>query len=270
MDGAASVFFVSLTCGIRDEAEAPAVTVHGIVELLADAQRNLPISVASDAFLEGGSCSCEMETLVYDTFGPMETLCRTVDLRFPLSEDESAVDGVFHTTVTLKNETHEAAEREIAYTAEAEICALCYALDADGGVHYSAQKQTVPLHLDLPLHAALLPDGKICIDAEVGMCEGRFDENEICIGLNLLFSVSDRAERSEDCVRRIVRGEQESLIFVPTYAVYYPTAKDSLWTIAKRYATSPAAIAACNHLSAETCGTHVPLPEMLLIDKRRK
>lgn len=270
MDAMANGYFVSLTCGIRNEAEAPAVTLHGIVELSADAQRNLPISVATDAFLEGGGGSCEMEPLVYDTFGPSEMLCRTVELRFPLSEDACAVDGVFHTTVTLKNETREAAERAIAYTAEAEICALCYALDADGGVHYSAQKQTVPLHLDLPLHTTLLPDGKIYMDAAVGMCEGRLDENEICACLNLLFAVSNRAERTEDCVRRIVAVEQESGVFVPTYTVYYPTAQDSLWSIAKRYATSPAAIAACNHLSAETSGTNVPLPGMLLIDKRKK
>lgn len=270
MGATANGYFTSLTCNVREgEGETAALTFHGIMELSGAAEKNVPISVVADAFVEGGGGDCECESLTYDFFGPSETLCRSVELRMPLAEDECAVDGVFHTTVELKNETYTASEREIAYTAEAEVRALCYTLDDMGGVHCTAQKQTVPVNLTLPLRAPMPDDAKLLLEVCPGMCEGRMDEGEICASIKLLFCVRSVREREELCVRRITVQPKENGVFVPTYTVYYPTPADSLWTIAKRYGVSPTAIAACNHLSAEVSTAAASLPETLLIDRRR-
>ncbi len=270
MTATANGYFTSLTCNVREgEGEAAALTFHGIMELSAAAEKNLPLSVVADAFVEGGGGDCEREMLSYDFFGPSETLCRAVELRMPLAEDESAADGVFHTTAELKNEAYTASEREIAYTAEAEIRALCYTLDEEGIVHCTAQKQTVPISLALPLHAPMPADAKLLLQARPGMCEGRMDEGEICVCIKILFCIRSVCERKEPCVRRITVQPKENGVFVPTYTVYYPASGDSLWTIAKRYGVSPTAIAACNHLSVEASTTAVSLPETLLIDRRK-
>jgi len=272
MAATANGYFTSLTCSIREgEGEECAVTFHGICEITGTAERNVPVSVVADAFVEGESGTCEQEELIYDTFGPAEVLCRTVELRLPLPEGEDTLDGVFHTVVSLKNETRTAADAEIAYSAEAEINALCYALDADGAVHCASQKQSAPFALTLPLHAPLLSDGKIFLGVRVGACEGYLDEGALCIRFCLHLCVQNYAEREASCVRRITSCASENGVFVPTYAVYYPSAGDSLWSIAKRYGVSPAAIAACNHLTAETSSLgSQSLPKTLLIDQRRK
>lgn len=266
----ANGFFTSLTCNAREtEGEEPMLTFHGIIELSASAEKNVPISVVADAFAEGGGSVCESELLVYDVFGPAETLCRTVALCMPISEDAGDLDGVFHTTVNLKNETYTVSEREIMYAADAEIHALCYALDDAGIPHYSAEKQTVPFSLALPLRAPLAEDAKLCLEAQLGLCEGRLDENEISVECRVLLCIRSTSVRKEACVRCITVEERERGLFVPTYAVYYPTPTDSLWTIAKRYGVSPAAIAACNHLASETSTMVEHLPDMLMIDRRR-
>lgn len=271
MVATANGYFTSLTCNIREgEGEESAVTFHGICELTGAAERNAPLSVVADAFVEGGGGTCEHEMLAYDTFGPAEVLCRTVELRLPLSEGENGSDGVFHTVVSLKNETRTAADAEIVYAAEAEINALCYALDEGGAVHCTSQKQNAPVSLNLPLRAPLLADGKILLDTQLGMCEGYLDEGALCIRFCLLFCVRNRAERETRCVRRIASCAAENGVFVPTYAVHYPSAEDSLWSIAKRYGVSPAAIAACNHLAVEASTMAQPLPKKLLIDQRKK
>lgn len=270
MEATASGFFTSLTCSVREgEGEDVALTFHGIMELAAAAEKNLSLSVVEDAFAEGGGGECENEVLSYDTFGFAESLSRTLELRVPLFEDTGTPDGVFHTAVSLKNEAYTIDGREIMYTAEAEICALCYATDASGAVHYVSQKETVPISLSLPLREMPTADAKILLEARLGMCEGRLDENEIVVAMHLCFCIRSVTEQKALCVKRITAGARESGTFVPTYSVYYPTSKDSLWTIAKRYGVSPAAIAAGNHLSAEASTGAQALPDMLLIDRRK-
>lgn len=270
MAAMANGFFSSLTFNVREtEGEEPMLTFHGILELSASAEKNLPISVVADAFAEGGGTVCENDLLMYDVFGPAETLCRTVELCMPISEDAGDLDGVFYTTVSLKNEACTVSEREINYTADAEIHALCYTLDEAGMPHYSAEKQTVPFVLTLPLRAPLAEDARLSLEAHPGMCEGRLDENKICVECRMVLSIRSASVRKESCVRRITVEQRECGVFVPTYAVYYPTPTDSLWTIAKRYGVSPASIAACNHLTSEVSSVEERLPDMLMIDQRR-
>ena len=269
MNATANGFFTSLTCSLQ-EGEEPAITFHGICEFSAEAERNEQISVVEDAFLESGG-TCESETLEYDTFFSASTMCRAAELVLPLSEGEGSVaDGVFHTTALLKNLSHTFSQNEIQFTAEAEICALGYAVSEDGETHYASRRCSAPISLALPLDAPMPEGGKLWMDATVGMCEGRVEEDRLYVSLVICFCIRGGEERQIECVRRICPTNAEKGIFVPTYTVYYPSAQDTLWSVAKRYGVSPASIAACNHLSAAASGTGEHLPVSLLIDRRKK
>lgn len=269
MNATASGFFTSLTCNLQ-EGEDPSVTFHGICELSAEAEKNALISVVEDAFLESGG-NCENEILEYDTYFSASMMCRTAELVLPLSEGEGSVaDGVFHTTALLKNASHTLLQNEIQFNAEVEICALGYSVSEDGETHYASRRCSAPIAISLPLDAPIPEDGKILIDATVGMCEGRVEEDRLYVSLAICFCIRGRKECKIECVRRIIPTNAEKGIFVPTYAVYYPTAQDTLWSVAKRYGVSPASIAACNHLAAAASGAGEHLPVSLLIDRRKK
>lgn len=269
MKATASGFFTSLTCNLQ-EGEEPAITFHGICELSAEAETNARISVVEDAFLESGG-NCEGGILEYDTFSSANTMCRTAELVLPMSEGEGNVsDGVFHTTVLLKNSSHTLLQNEVQFTAEAEICALGYSLSEDGATHYASCRHTAPISIALPLDEPILADERLLVNATVGMCEGRVEEDRLHISLVLCFCIRGRTECQTQCVHRISPTNAEAGIFVPTYVVYYPTAQDTLWSVAKRYGVSPASIAACNHLSVTASDNGEHLPVSLLIDRRKK
>ncbi len=270
MEATADGFFTSLTATLKQEAEGePSLRFHGICEFSCAAEKNEEIFVVEDAFLEGGGATVEAEPLVYDHFGFAKTMLRTVELSLPLCEGEGAMPhGIFHTSVLLKNEAKEVIEGELRYSAEAEICALSYTCGEEGEMHYAAHKQTAPFSLSLPLNQALLPDGKISVDASVGFCEGRVDDGAIAVRFLLMMRVSNRAQREISCVRRVL-SEPKSENLAPCYAVYYPAPGDTLWSVAKKYGVSPASIATANRIAAPASGELHALPEMLLIDCRK-
>ncbi len=270
MNVTASGFFTSLTASVKEGENGASLTFHGICELSCTAEGNEAVSLIEDAFAVGGGASAESETLAYDSFGFAKTVLRSVELQLPLGEDATcASDGIFHTTVLLKNEARTARERELCYTAEAEVCALGFSTDEEGGRHYTAHKLTAPFSVSVPLETEPLADGKISVEASVGLCEGRMDDGAICVRFCLMLCIRNRAEREMTCVRRVRVAANEKEKRAPAYEIYYPSARETLWSIAKRYGVSVASIAAANRISAPTAGSAGPLPSSILIDCRK-
>lgn len=271
MSALADGFFTSLTATLHSEAEGePSVRFHGICELCATAYKNTELSVVEDAFAEGGGADVESEPLSYEHFGFVKNVLRTVELALPLCEGEDVLpDGIFHTSVLLKNEAHEIGTGELHYTAEAQICTLGYSTDESGELHYAAHKQAVPFSLSVPLGEALLSDGKLLVEACVGVTEGRVDDGAIAVRFLLTLRIVNCAQREILCVRRVLAGEKTAGCSEPCFAVCYPAEGETLWSVAKRYGVSPASVAAINKLSAPVSGEIGTLPEMLLIDCRK-
>ncbi len=270
MHAVANGFFTSLTASLSRGETGASLTFHGICELSCTAECNEEITVAEDAFAVGGCGEVQRESLVYDCFGFSETALSEVELRLPLTESGSALpDGIFHTTVLLKNEERTAREHELCYTAEAEVCALGFATDEEGRLHYTSHKLTAPFSVTLPLAVPPLPDGRITVEASVGLCEGRMDEGAIALHLCLMLCVRNRAQREIPCVCRVLASNGVHTRKCPTYEVYYPTEGETLWSIAKRYGVSPASLATSNRVAAQTAGAAHSLPASLLIDYRK-
>ncbi len=261
----ASAVVTSLTADVREDAER-SVTFNAICEFSCLAQKNQPLSVVEDAFVERRAATLENEILRYDTFGSLQTLLRKVDLKLPISNmEEGAADGVFHTSVVLKNALLSAAE----YTAEAEVTALVYSLSEDGSIAYGIRRGSAPVSVSLPLDASALPDGEMHLDCRALASESCMEDDSLCVSASLQFTVGCLARREISCVRRILPTSQEKGDCSPFYALHYPMAEESLWSVAKRYAVSPEALAVANHIDLDTEAAAASLPSPLLVDCRK-
>ena len=257
----------SLGCNLRAE-DGGSIAVNVICELTASAAKSVPLSVVEDAYLEGGGETVARETLRFETIGAMRNELQTQELRLPMEEDGESVDSVFHTAVALKDSSFTASGACVTFTAEADICALGVRTDEDGEQHYAVRRARVPLALQLSLPAPLRENEEVALDCAVGLCEGRMDDETLCVSVPLLFSLQTVLTNEKSCVCRIQPPKDGRGVFVPTYTVYYPAKGECLWSIAKRFGVSVAALASCNGVSDSSSGLSDTLPQRLLINRR--
>ena len=267
MAARASGYLTSLTAELTDAPDR-ALTFHAICEFACTAEGNKPLSVVRDAFLEHGVTAAEEQTLAYEVFGGTKNLRHRLDLRVPLACEGERIDGAFHATAVLKNASCAVKDRELLFSADAEITALVYTLAEDGTPAYGARRVSAPLSISLPADAAELAGGEYAVAADAYVCDVFAEDGTLSVSLDLLF-VEKRAARCEiACVRRVRSEPYEGEDHAPTCTLCFPTVEDSLWTVAKRYAVSPAALAAQNHISDSIDGDGEKLPSPMLVYAR--
>ena len=261
---AVSGFVTSLTAELADTPER-AITFHAICEFACTAERNKLLSVVRDAFCEHGVTTAEEELLACEAFGGVKNLQRKVELHLPMEGENDHADGVFYLTATLKNVLCTPQQKELVLSAEAEITALVYTLAEDGAITYGARKATAPITASLPPIATALTGGTYEAAAEVYACEGFIEDGDLAVTLDLLLVEKCTARREIACVRRVQSEPYGKENFVPSCTLCFPADSDSLWTVAKRYAVSPAALAAQNRIQSGVDSDDEKLPSHILV-----
>ena len=261
MDLEATAFVTSLTAQMQDSQEH-AITLNAICEFDCLAEKNKTVSIVQDAFCEHSVTSLGTETLEYEFFGGAKTFLRRVDLRIPLQEDEGSADGLFHTVVALKNTMCAPQERELVFSAEAEVTALVYTFSEDGAPSFGARKASAPISLHLPLAELACSDGEYTVDVEAFVFDCFLEDGNLCATLDLQLIEKQQAHRTAPCVRRVQGAPYNKESFAPCATLYFPSETDCLWSVAKRYAVSPVALAAQNHIH-DNGGEKLPSPILI-------
>ena len=264
MSASVAAFITSLTADIREDAEC-SVTFSSICEFSCTAEKNQPLSVVEDAFVEHREASLENESLHYDTFGYSKTFLGKADLKLPFSSiEDGGADGVFHASVVLKD----ALICEGEYRAQAEVTALVYSLSEDGTIAYGVRRGSTPF--SLPLADLGRPEGEVASMCRVLDCEGHIEDDALCVCTSVQLTVRCSSQHEISCVRRILCASDEKEAHAPFFALHYPEAGDCLWSVAKRYAVSPQTLAVSNHIDASSENENTNLPSPLLVDCRKR
>ncbi len=262
-------FVTSLTATVQVVRER-AIAFDAICEFDCVAEKNKTLSVVRDAFAEHAETSLETEKLQYEVFGGARVLRKNIDLRMPPEREQIGADGVFYASAVLKNATCTPRERELDFSAEAEITALVYTLAEGGAITYGARKASAPISFSVPKLECDLADADCVLEASAYVFDCFAEDGDLLASIDLQLAQKCHTQRELDCVHRVHSAPRTEEGFVPSCTLCFPTEADSLWSLAKRYAVSPADLARQNHISDDEEGFDLKLPSPMLIQCRNK
>lgn len=121
----------------------------------------------------------------------------------------------------------------------------CQAILFDGE-EYSAQEFEVPYRYECDGGADEVKDWRVSVD--VISCRARADAERIGVDMELAVVLATRGETEIRMLREAHFGEELSR-HGSVYTICYPTAKDTLWSVAKRYHRSIDSVSTINGLS---------------------
>ncbi len=126
--------------------------------------------------------------------------------------------------------------------------------DAEGRPDYAATSFTSPFEIRIPLPSELAEDAELEVTARVGDVRGRLEAASLCAEGELILTV--RASRRRTLTLAVGMQESETgpsaeLSDSEILAVY-PSERESLWSLARRYRVSPERIAELNALPRES------------------
>ena len=231
------------------------LTLAGCAKEEAVSEEN---EITTDMYSTDYESFCEAETLTFDT-----VLCArnfNFSTRGTLPRDDKDFDKIVLTNATASVESMEKQGNKFLFTGNSEVSVI---LTNSAGV-YLSRNFTVPFRAETDA-ARIASKYRILPHATVIATSGRMDDTSILCDLEILISFVLFETHEESYVRAcnvykdrpVARNANASL------TLYYPTATDSLWDIAKKYSTTVPELLSLNNMSEEVRAA------VLMIPKRR-
>ncbi len=249
----------SAVCGVSEDGEESVISVNAIVEFDAYALENESVSVITDAYLKECPTECKYDDLEYTTLGACQINEAVINEKINRESVGCAdvrellmLDGEVRSFEVTPTQGGAEINGEIA------ISGTACEINVDGSVGYIPIKTTVPFSANVNYTCQTPENSRIECSVTLTSCEGLLDADDIHLSCTL--KIKSRLE----CASRIKRlaectvGASE---YTPSESpspshitVYYPTGADSLFSVAKRFHTTPEKIA-CDNMLTDTVAT---------------
>ena len=247
----AAGYVTSFECNVEESGEGGAVCSFSASLLLSLAGRkNAPLSVVSDAYIPEYECECEEKKET------VSTLIFAGNRSFPLSERLSAFeaeweDGMtaLHTVATPLSYTTENKNGMLTVNGECRVRTVALKTTDEGKVLLSPVETAIPF--SLPLVRIPRDEVKTELSLRTFSPDIKVENGEIFFRCEMLVSATVSEERSLSAVTECTPvGDKEDKA-VSLLRIYYPSAEDTLWSVAKDYRVPVHAVADANRLSEE-------------------
>ncbi len=254
MKTASEGFLSSVNASSVESGEGASVTVNAILELAANALSNNEITVIKDAYLENKDTETEYKNLEYTEFFGMS--CTNEAVLSEAKREGLGVDNITDVLIAkteLRGVNKKAVKGGLEISGEALVSAVACETDEEGKISYSPLKFASPFNMTVNLNCQI-PDGA-CFDCKLLPVDTEItiDAENIYAKTTVAVCVRVYGEKSERCLKSCVASDGEEYVKSSSkISVYYPEENESLFSVAKRFHTTSARIAADNKLTVET------------------
>ena len=246
----------SAVMGVSDDGDDSVISANAIVEFEAYALEGASMSIVTDAYLKECPTECKYADFEYTTPGACQINEVVVNekvnresLGCADARELLTLDGEVKSFSTAKTQSG------IEIVGEIAVSGIACEINVDNSVGYTPIKTTVPFVTNVNYTCQIPENSHIECSVSVTSCEGLFDADDVHLKMTL--KIKSRLE-SLCTLRRLCEctaaEEEYASCESPSPAritVYYPTASDSLFAVAKRFHTTPEKIA-CDNMIAET------------------
>ena len=241
----------SVSVGVTPEENGVSVTASVIAEYGVRAYGNSEVSVLRDAYLKTSASEAAYESITYNTHVGRQTKNLTATHTLPISEiSDSGIENVIYTTAQGKVNSIAAEGGEAKIGIEMKVQGICSKLDEGGEESYHSVKCSFTAAEAVSLNSPIPDDAIIECSLRIIDTVATIDESNMYI--DVLYSLDLNAERSNSEVRLsslIANSEVKFEKKESEITVYYPSADDTLFSVAKAFHTSTKKIAADNMLT---------------------
>ena len=260
MSVVADGILTSVTVGISEDGEECVLSANAIAEFEAYAIENEPLSIVTDAYLKECPTECKYSDFEYTTLGACQINEATVNEKINRASIGCAearelltLDGDVKTYSVSHTQNGAEISGEIA------VSGIACEINVDNSVSYTPIKTTVPFVANVNYNCQIPENSRIECSVTVSSCEGLLDADDVHLKFTLKIksrveSVSTLGRLAECHVSAEEYPSAESAT-ASHITVYYPTSSDSLFSVAKRFHSTPEKIACDNMLAASASAT---------------
>ncbi len=259
MQFVADGFLTSAVCGISEDGEDSVISVNAIAEFEAYALENESVTVITDAYLKECPTECKYSDFEYTTLGACQINEAVVNgkisregLGCSEARELLMLDGEVRAFDTARTQNGAEISGEIA------ISGIACEINVDGSVSYMPVKTSIPFTTNVNYTCQIPDNSRIECSVSVTSCEGLFDADDVHVKCTL--KVKSRLE-SVDVLKRLCECTASASEYAASESpspshitVYYPMATDSLFSVAKRFHTTPEKLA-CDNMLADTAAS---------------
>lgn len=232
------------------------VVVSIIAEAAVSAHGNSPVTLLKDCFCtERRAALTEGEFIYTEHIGS-----RLISEKFSASvkrEEIGAenVRNVLCECARVKIEGARPAGESVEIVGSVQVSGIACEIAEDGTPGYIPVRFESPFAINANFNCQIPENARYDLEISLETPHLDVDENEVRINGNLVGSVSCFGERRAACISAISLGDEGYERDSTTVSVYYPTASESLFDVAKKFHVSPMSIARDNELTETVCAS---------------
>lgn len=212
--------------------------------------------ITTDMYSTDFESTEETETLEYDTVLYTKAFNFTADGSTP--RDDADFDEIVATTATASVENAEKQGGKLVFSGTADVSVIL----TNGAGVYQSRNYSVPFRAQT--EAGRIPDSfGYVAEAFVMSAASRLDENSIYSDLEIFIPYVIFEKHKQEMIRQsnVYKDQPISRKAGASLTLYYPTAEDTLWDVAKKYRTTVPEIMAANGISADAVSGVLVIPK---------
>ena len=183
-----------------------------------------------------------------------------ISVRGTLPRDDKDFDSIVLTSAAASVDSMEKQGNKLIFSGNADVSAILH----NGAGIYLSRSFTVPFRAETDA-SRVGEDFHAISDASVLTVSGRMDEDAVLCDLEILISYVLFEKHEETYIRtcNVYKDRPVSRADDTMLTLYYPSADDTLWDVAKKYSTTVPELLSANNMTEEARVT------VLMIPKRR-
>ena len=226
--------------------------------VMAKIYENEENEITTDMYSTDYESASETEKLSFETV----LLSRDFNfsVRGTLPRDDKDFDSIVLTSAAASVDSMEKQGNKLIFSGNADVSAILH----NGAGIYLSRSFTVPFRAETDA-SRVGEDFHAISDASVLTVSGRMDEDAVLCDLEILISYVLFEKHEETYIRtcNVYKDRPVSRADDTMLTLYYPTADDTLWDVAKKYSTTVPELLSANNMTEEARVT------VLMIPKRR-
>ncbi len=222
------------------ESKIISVSINGSISSKAYSTRNA--TVCEDVFCTMYPCECEVKELLYDCFAG--SYCEKITARESVHANLGNMTDIISQSGSVNVLSAEAVDSRLVINARANV--KITGTNELGGIECSSCSFPVKLPYSRSFEGR---HEKYKFDTSIDVldCRCRIENGEVKCELELMCSTAALARSHVRAVTAVqIDDSTELLKDKSEYIIYYPDARDTLWSTAKKYRVSPSELMAIN------------------------
>lgn len=241
----------SLKSSVNPEETGCSIVLSGIVEFSIVGERNEEIEVVVDSYLKSCECDNTYEDFSYSSLSDviMQKFAHTAEINRSEIDSQSLREVIF-LSANPKIESVTSLEKGVKITGEMRYSGVASEVVEDDKISYVMLKFSSPFAVNVNLDCQNAENLRFETRLSASGASASIDAEKIYASANLEVNIIAYEDKCERVLSSSARREDMPICTCGSkVTVYYPSKNDTLFSVAKKYHTSPAAIASSNQLS---------------------